>query len=667
MRRTVALAIAASTLVGSSASAEEGKRFALLVGVKAYRHAGLEDLQYTEKDVTDLRDVLANSGFQVTLLTTTEGRADPNKAPTKANVDAVLKSMLSSVSKHDLVLVGLAGHGLQPTGSSEQFFCPFDANPDTKANLLSLAKLSQDLQESGAGSKLLLVDACRNDPDPGRGRSGVEGNLYSLPPRASNFMAMFSCCAGQKAYETDKAGGGHGVFFHHVIEGLQGKAAIGDEKDVTWDLLALHVKRRVPVSVKDWIGSDKEQRVHAVANVDRESVVLSLPRSLPVDPPPLSAPFDHVAARSAQEQWAKRLSAAVRTSNTVGMTMMLIPPGSFRMGADETRESITRQFPIERHTDFGNEFPPQPIRIQRPFRMASTETTIAQFRAFVEDRSSFEHGEPYRTDAEKGAASDNPTGAASKEDETNWRSRSNEFSLERHPVTHVSWNDAQAFCRWLSKKEGKTYRLPSQAEWEYAARAGAQTRYWNGDDPEELARVANVPQQSANKEQFEVFYFAHRSNEREVWKQLTADQWGRSVGLRLGNGKDGALTWEPAGFINAIDPTLANDRMIAVRNLDANATLFLQDGEGIEHRAEPGGTVRIRPVSSYAGSSIGTRRDDGFAGLAPVGSFPANQFGLRDVHGNVWEWCQDKYDGGRELVPTLLEEPRYALRGGCFT
>jgi sulfatase modifying factor 1 len=63
---------------------------------------------------------------------------------------------------------------------------------------------------------------------------------------------------------------------------------------------------------------------------------------------------------------------------------------------------------------------------------------------------------------------------------------------DEHPVVNVSWNDAAAFCAWLSRVDGHPYRLPSEAEWEYACRAGTVTKYSSGDNPESLTAIGNV-------------------------------------------------------------------------------------------------------------------------------------------------------------------------------
>ena len=107
-----------------------------------------------------------------------------------------------------------------------------------------------------------------------------------------------------------------------------------------------------------------------------------------------------------------------------------------------------------------------------------------------------------------------------------------------------SWNDAVAFCQWLSRKEGKNYRLPTEAQWEYACRAGTTTRYSNGDDPKQVVRVANI-QDAGDREEF--------PHVQEIMMP-----------------KDGKFT-------------------------------------------------------------------------VAVGGLPANEFGLHDMHGNVWEWCSDWY------------------------
>ena len=126
--------------------------------------------------------------------------------------------------------------------------------------------------------------------------------------------------------------------------------------------------------------------------------------------------------------------------------------------------------------------------------MGTYHVTRGQFRQFVKDSG-------YKTDAEKGeepgAFGWNPEKRRFEfNKEYSWRNAGFE-QTDEHPVVNVSWNDAVAFCKWLSKKEGKTYRLPTEAEWEYACRAGTTTRYYSGDDPETLAKVGNVADATA--------------------------------------------------------------------------------------------------------------------------------------------------------------------------
>jgi len=111
------------------------------------------------------------------------------------------------------------------------------------------------------------------------------------------------------------------------------------------------------------------------------------------------------------------------------------------------------------------------------FAIGKYEVTVGQFKSFVKATQ-------YKTEAEESGGCYYWTGSAWKQDASKtWRNPG--FSqTDDHPVVCVSWNDAMAYVDWLSKQTGKTYRLPTEAEWEYAARAGTTAaRYW-GDDPD---------------------------------------------------------------------------------------------------------------------------------------------------------------------------------------
>jgi formylglycine-generating enzyme required for sulfatase activity len=114
------------------------------------------------------------------------------------------------------------------------------------------------------------------------------------------------------------------------------------------------------------------------------------------------------------------------------------------------------------------------------FYMGKNEITNEEFAAFVEDSG-------YVTEAEEiGTGRILKDGVFGYHAGFTWRTPHGSGSTiegrEKHPVVQASWNDAVAYCRWLSRKTGRAYRLPTEAEWEYAARGGADTRYWWGDD-----------------------------------------------------------------------------------------------------------------------------------------------------------------------------------------
>jgi formylglycine-generating enzyme required for sulfatase activity len=138
-----------------------------------------------------------------------------------------------------------------------------------------------------------------------------------------------------------------------------------------------------------------------------------------------------------------------------------------------------------------SEKPVHKVRLTKDFYLAAHPVTVGQFRAFVKETG-------HRTDAEKGK------GALGFDTESRWLKHLATASWlkpgfvqgDDHPVVCVNWLDADEFCRWLSKKEGKSYRLPTEAEFEYAARAGTTTRFSTGDADESLKGFANLADES---------------------------------------------------------------------------------------------------------------------------------------------------------------------------
>jgi WD40 repeat protein len=246
------------------AFAAEGKKVALIVGINKYHHAALNKpapLEFAENDAAELADELKKGGYEVVTLT--------GKAATRKAIRARLDALRKRPGEGGIFLVALAGHGIQPEGSADAYYCPYDADqrvvrasdkdkdPWDYKTLLALSDVVAYLKASTAGSRVLLVDACRNDPRSGRGRGlGAGLKVGDLP---DNTAVLLSCSRGQRSFEHKKWGTGHGAFVYQVLEGLRGK---GEDKKgrVTADSLWAHVRKTVPKEVARVLGEEVEQR-----------------------------------------------------------------------------------------------------------------------------------------------------------------------------------------------------------------------------------------------------------------------------------------------------------------------------------------------------------------------------------------------------------------------
>jgi formylglycine-generating enzyme required for sulfatase activity/serine/threonine protein kinase len=250
----------------------------------------------------------------------------------------------------------------------------------------------------------------------------------------------------------------------------------------------------------------------------------------------------------------------------VKMRLMRISEGSFMMGSKLSAEEVAAKYGGEA-TQYKDERPRHSVALSKPFYMGIHEVTRGQFAAFVKDKA-------YRTTAEKQGSGWGMTREGWESVEgLNWRNPGFE-QADSHPVILISWDDAKAFCAWLSARSKRDVRLPTEAEWEYACRAGSTT----------------------------VFSFGHEVDQGKPyvnWCDEAAQKWISQYGKRWNN-------W--------------------------------------------------------------ARYDDGHANTAPVGSFQPNEFGLYDMHGNAWEWCEDRYGPYSSMSVTDPPGPSSGrlrvLRGG---
>ncbi len=256
------------------------------------------------------------------------------------------------------------------------------------------------------------------------------------------------------------------------------------------------------------------------------------------------SPFPGIQAKQFQHEWADYLQSKVTVSNSIGMRLCLIPPGEFQMGS-----------PVSERGRGDGEIQHR-VKIKQAFYLGAHEVTQEQYeRVMGENPSHF-----------------SPSGDS--------KDRVLDVDTAQLPVENVSAHEMLEFCRRLSEVEGVDYRLPTEAEWEYACRSGTNTIYHTGSKVSELKATGWFADNSGKAEM----------DSRSVWKL------------------------------------------------------------GQEHYYQQLLVNGCRPHA--------------------VGRKTSNAWGLYDMHGNVWEWCQtgqESYGDTRQRRDRSTAPPNgQVLRGGGF-
>jgi formylglycine-generating enzyme required for sulfatase activity len=501
MRFAIGLAVLLCCAFAGVATASAEKRVALVIGNADYKIGRLANPVNDAEAVAEA--FKSQLKFDQVIL---------RKDLKFAGLREALREMARASAGAELGVVFFAGHGIEVGGRN--YLIPTDAALAAPADIeLEAIPLDTVLRQLDGITKLRLVilDACRNNPFPAVKRGATRG-LGRVEPDGGTLIAY---AAKDGTTADDGKVGRHSPFTVALLKrivtpGLDIRRVFGY---VSEDVLAATGRAQEPY-LYGRLGGDEVHLIPVVASVG--SAVLPAP--VQAQPGAAAEAWDRTkdtTSIAVLETYIRRFGdtyygdlakvrlAVLKKAEDDGKAgsprpghvfrdctdicpeMVVVPAGEFTMGSDES----------------AREKPPRRVTIQRPFAVGKFEVMFAEWDACVAD----------------GGCNNRPS-------DEGW-------GRGRRPVINVSWHDAKEYVGWLSRKTGKNYRLLSEAEWEYAARAGTRTRYAFGD--------------TISKGQ------AH----------------------------------------------------------------FFTEGS---YRTTGGKTVE-------------------------VGSFPANGFGLHDMHGNVWEWVEDAW------------------------
>ncbi|WP_373530534.1 SUMF1/EgtB/PvdO family nonheme iron enzyme [Nostoc sp.] len=535
------------------------KNWAIAIGVNQYDY--LQPLNYAKRDALLMQEFLGNeAGFERIFFFSDDSPPVDGKStrPTRTNLLRVLRQLFDNpfMGAGDNFWFFFSGHGMRHAG--RDYLIPSDGDPeDVESTAIAINDVTERLRRCGADNVVLILDACRSLGT--RAGEGI-GRQTAEEARQQGVISIFSCSPQEYSYEIEALQ--QGAFTTALLEGLgiRGKCA-------TVERLDQYLKFRVPELVRQHKNTNQTPYVIAEP-VDKSHLILVPRYATQTDIATLkNDAYQAEADRNldlAEQLWIRVLAAASGQDTVAIKAIQRI---------ERLRWESQHVSALPPRNTAANSAKGESIVEKNSLKTFQFEVVTVNAKGNITNRRN-EEAKYFAEDLGNGVTLEmvqipggtfmmgSPEGEAERLDvespqhqvtvpklfigkyeitQTQYQaimgSNPSNFKGEKRPVEQVNWDEAVEFCEKLSQKTGKTYRLPSEAEWEYACRAGTTTP----------------------------FYF------------------GETITIDLVN-------------YNGTYP----------------------------YGSAPKGEYREQTID--------------------VGKFPPNSFGLYDMHGNVWEWCEDVYN-----------------------
>ena len=432
--------IMSGMLTFSASSQQRPARVALIIGNAGYPDASTP-LSSTLRDARSLAEEFRRVDFDVDL------KENAGREEMRAAIDAFTGKIRSGMT----ALFYFNGFGIQV--ARQTYLIPVNAQiwteNDVRRDGISVDAILAEMQRKGAKVKIVILDAARRNPFERRFRTTAAGLAAIDAPEGT--LAMFSAAPGKVLNDGT---GGNSLFASELIKEMRVPNLTAEE---VFNRARIGVSRASNNEQVPWVASSlvdefyfggRPTSIAAPAPSPAPPPPATTPRPAP-NPPPVKAPAptpsptptkDPAPAPAPPPGAAPLKPASMMPGDTFRDCdgcgeLVVVPAGSFPMGSAGEFEN-----PI--HT----------VKIDKPFAIGKHEVTFGEWDRCVEDG-----------------------GCKHKPEDRDW-------GRGDRPVINISWSDAKEFVAWLSQKTGQTYRLPSEAEWEYAARGGVNTPYWWGRD-----------------------------------------------------------------------------------------------------------------------------------------------------------------------------------------